>query len=125
MYARKGFAHLIDAFKYSCDGFYAMRNETAFRIELLLGVIVLPLAWLLPGMGLVWRVMLTLAWLALPTLEIVNTAIESVVDLVSPERHPLAKKAKDCGSAAVFCAGVANGIVWLAALWDCYISKWL
>ena len=125
MSSRKGLAHLIDAFKYSCDGFYARRNETAFRIELVLGAMAVPLAWLLPGMELVWRVMLTLAWLALPTLEIVNTAIEAIVDMVSPELHPLAKKAKDCGSAAVFCAGVANAIVWLAALWDCYVSEWL
>ncbi|MBQ4480411.1 MAG: diacylglycerol kinase [Victivallales bacterium] len=124
MYSRKGLAHLIDAFKFSCEGLYAMRNETPFRIELVLGVLAVPLAWFLPGMDLVWRVILTLAWLALPTMEIVNTAIEAVVDLVSPDWHPLAKKAKDCASAAVFCVGVANVIVWLAAFWDCYVRDW-
>ncbi|MBR6470901.1 MAG: diacylglycerol kinase [Victivallales bacterium] len=118
--SRKGFGHLIDAFKYSLEGLYAMRNETPFRHELLVGIVALPLAWLLPDLDLVWRVLLTLAWLSLPTLEIVNTAIESVVNMVSPEWHPLAKKAKDCASAAVLCAGIANVIVWLAALWECF-----
>ena len=125
MSSRKGLAHLIDAFKYSCEGLNAVWGETAFQIEMLVGLIAVPAAWFLPGMDLIWRVMLTLAWLALPTLEIINTAIEAIVDLVSPDWHPLAKKAKDCGSAAIFCAGIANIIVWLAALWDCYFCEWL
>ena len=115
-----GFKHLFYAAKYSMQGFQAMLGETAFQHELIVGIIFLPLAWLLPGMGLGWRTAMTIAWLALPTTEILNTAIEAVVDLVSPEFHPLAKKAKDCGSAAVFCVCIANAILWLAALWQHY-----
>ena len=94
-----------------------MLSETAFRHELLVGIIFLPLATL--GFG--WRVAMTIAWIALPTTEILNTAVEAVVDLVSPEFHPLAKKAKDCGSAAVFCVCVANAILWVAAFWHHYL----
>ena len=102
------------------QGFRAMLGETAFRHELIVGAIFLPLAWLLPRLGFGWRVAMTIAWIALPTTEILNTAIEAVVDLVSPDIHPLAKKAKDCGSAAVFAVSVANAILWIAALWHHY-----
>lgn len=49
--------------------------------------------------------------------ELMNTAIESVVNLVSPEVHPLAAKAKDCGSACVALAALAAGIAWIVVLW--------
>ncbi|MBR4518358.1 MAG: diacylglycerol kinase [Victivallales bacterium] len=119
--SRTGFYHLIDATRFSMAGLRAMLSETAFRHELLVGIIFLPLAWLLPSLGFGWRVAMTIAWIALPTTEILNTAIEAVVDLVSPEIHPLAKKAKDCGSAAVFCVCVANAILWIAAFWHHYL----
>lgn len=118
---RKGLSHLIHAFRFSMEGLWAMRKETAFLLELLVGIVAVPLAWLLPGLDLVWRVLLTLAWLALPTVEAVNTSIEALVDMVSPEWHPLAKKAKDCGSAAVMCAGIGNIVVWLSVLFKYYI----
>ena len=119
--SRTGFYHLIDATRFSMAGLRAMLSETAFRHELLVGIIFLPLAWLLPNLGFGWRVAMTIAWIALPTTEILNTAVEAVVDLVSPEIHPLAKKAKDCGSAAVFCVCVANAILWIAAFWHHYL----
>lgn len=48
--------------------------------------------------------------------ELVNSAVEAVVDLVSPEFHPLAKKAKDCGSATVALTAIAGGVAWLVVL---------
>ena len=117
---RKGLYHLIDATRFSMEGYKAMFTETAFQHELIVGIVFLPLAWLLPNLGFGWRVAMTIAWLALPTTEILNTAIEAVVDLVSPDFHPLAKKAKDLGSAAVFCVSIANAFLWLAALWHPY-----
>ena len=117
---RKGLYHLIDATRFSMEGYKAMFTETAFQHELIVGIVFLPLAWLLPNLGFGWRVAMTIAWLALPTTEILNTAIEAVVDLVSPDFHPLAKKAKDLGSAAVFCVSIANAFLWLAALWHHY-----
>lgn len=108
-----GVAHLRASAGYSISGIRAMLHETAFRHELICGVLELPLAWLLPGLGLGWRVGISLLWLTMPAMEMVNTAIEAVVDLVSPEYHPLAGKAKDLGSAAVFCTICANVFVWL------------
>ena len=113
----KGLTHFFHAASYSWDGFKALWPEAAFRQEVLLGVVMVPVAWLLPRLALVWRVLLTAAWILLVAAEAVNTAIEAVVDMVMPERHPLAKKAKDLGSATVFCLCVVNAIFWLAALY--------
>ena len=113
----KGLTHFFHAASYSWDGFKALWQEAAFRQEVLLGVILVPAAWLLPRLALVWRVLLTVAWILLVAAEAVNTAIEAVVDMVMPERHPLAKKAKDLGSATVFCLCVVNVIFWLASLY--------
>ena len=112
-----GFRHLWKATGYSLAGLRDMLKETAFRHELICGAVELPAAWLLPGLPLVWRLLLTLVWLSMPTLETVNTAIEAVVDLASPERHPLARKAKDLGSCAVFFAIVANVLAWACSVW--------
>ncbi|MGL4281856.1 MAG: diacylglycerol kinase [Albidovulum sp.] len=60
-------------------------------------------------------ILLALGLLVLVT-ELLNTAIEAVVDLASPERHPLAGRAKDCGSAAVVVAALAAGVAWMAIL---------
>ncbi|MCQ2396290.1 MAG: diacylglycerol kinase, partial [Lentisphaeria bacterium] len=78
-----------------------MFHGVAFRQELVIGVVAVALAWTLPGLDVFWGVLLTLCWLLLPTTEVLNTAIEDVVDLASPGIHPLAKRAKDLGSAAV------------------------
>lgn len=111
-----GFKHLMNSTRYSMAGLAAAWHETAFRHELLAGLVLLPAAWLLPHLTLLWRVVLTLTWMSMPALELLNTAIEAVVDLVSPEHHPLAGKAKDLGSAAVFVAICGNCLVWGAAL---------
>lgn len=54
-------------------------------------------------------------------MELMNTGLEEVVDLVSPEIHPRAKKAKDTASAAVAVTALAGGVVWALALWDVYV----
>ncbi len=113
----KGLSHLAASTKYSLQGLKAMAGETAFVHELVVGAVALPLIWLVVPRGLLGRTFMTVMWMLLPTLEVVNTAIETVVDLVSPQRHPLAGKAKDLGSAAVFCVCLINVVVWLAALW--------
>ena len=101
----QGVPHMISATRFSIDGFKAcFRHEMAFRQEMLIGlanlVAVLPLK--VPT-----RYAMIVIWLVLICAELLNSAVEAVVDLVSPERHPLAKRAKDCGSAAVFCVLVA------------------
>ena len=104
--------HFFRAFGYSVKGLRAcFRDETAFRQECLLaiphfiGLLALPLeTWV--------RVYLVLLWVILIVVELLNTAIEAVVNLVSPEHHPLAGKAKDCGSAAVFCILILFFLSW-------------
>ena len=113
----KGLTHFLHAATYSWDGFKALWKEAAFRQELLLGVVLVPAAWLLPHLSLLWRVLLTAAWILLLAAEALNTAIEAVVDMVMPERHPLAKKAKDLGSATVFCLCVVNVLFWGGAIY--------
>lgn len=113
----KGIGHIYKAAGYSWDGLKTMFVETAFRHEMLSAILLLPMAWLIPGLDLLWRVMLTFLWMSMPTAELINTAIEAVVDLVCPERHPLAKRAKDLVSAAVMMTIVANFLGWFAAFW--------
>ncbi len=109
-----GLSHLWHATCYTCGGLKAVVGETAFRHELLAGCLVVPVAWLLPLP--VWQAwILCLLWAGILVVEILNTALEAIVDMVSPEYHPLAKKAKDLGSAAVGLCLAVNGIVWLMA----------
>lgn len=95
--------HATLALKYSFQGFVAcFKNEVAFKQEVLLGIINLLAVVCLPLPLSVRLCMITL-WVLLICVELLNSAIEAVVNLASPEYHELAKCAKDYGSAAVFC----------------------
>jgi diacylglycerol kinase (ATP) len=97
-----GIARIAAATRYSMQGFaHALKHEAAFRQELLL---VIPLVAVLPFTSLTRLELLFVIALGVAVLvvEILNSAIEAVVDRVSLERHPLAGRAKDLGSAAVF-----------------------
>ena len=107
--------HIFAAFGFTLQGIAAaFRSETAFRLEILALCPVAVLAFVLfsPAVALG----LIAAWISVLALELLNTALESVSDLVSKDFHPLIKKAKDAGSASVFMGLVANGALWLAAL---------
>ena len=110
-----GFAHLIRSCKYSFNGFKEGCKEAAFRQELAFCIVVIPLAWLLPFPSM-HSAFLTICYLFLLTTELLNTAVEAVVDLASPNYHELAKRAKDLASAAVTCAITANAIAWLGCI---------
>lgn len=114
---RRGLMRLLYALRYSLDGLRAGWREPAFRQELVLGVVLLPAAWLL---GRTWAEMALLvgAVIAVWVVELLNTAVESVVDRIGPEWHALAKRAKDLGSAAVLLSLLFAGWVWGAALWS-------
>ena len=93
----------------------AFRDEAAFRQELALAVIVIPLGcWL--GRSGIERAMLVAPMLLVLIIELVNSAIEATVDRIGLERHALAGLAKDIGSAAVFMSFVLLGAVWLLVL---------
>lgn len=118
---KTGFKRLFNAFKYSCDGFRsAWMTEQAFRQESWLALAAIPIALLLPISWSQTGLLVFTAFLLL-VIEVLNSAIEAVVDRIGPEIHPLSKKAKDLGSLAVLLTLLANAIVWLAVLADAFL----
>jgi len=114
---RKGLTRLWNALGYSRDGLAAAwKNEAAFREEILLAAIAIPLAIFLGNSG-VDRALLVGSILLILIVEILNSAVEAVVDKASPERHELAKRAKDMGSAAVLLSLINAAAVWACVLW--------
>jgi diacylglycerol kinase (ATP) len=93
----------------------ALRDEAAFRQELALAVVVIPLGLWLGRTG-PERALLVAPVINLLIVELINTAIEAVVDRIGLEPHALAALAKDLGSAAVFMSFVLIGAVWLIVL---------
>jgi diacylglycerol kinase (ATP) len=113
---KTGVGRVWNAFFYSVDGFKAaFRHEDAFRQELLLTLICIPLAfWLEPGA--VGRALMIASLFLILIVELVNSAIEAVVDRVSLEKNHLAKRAKDIGSAAVLLSLVNAATIWILVL---------
>ena len=97
-YALKGLKDLIS-------------NETSFKIELVLVLILLPVLWLLP-MELWYKLLMFIALMGVPMAEAINSAIERVTDLVTLDYHEMAGRAKDAGSAVVFLSIVIFVVVW-------------
>ena len=113
-----GMTRLLRAFGYSFQGFrHAWREEAAFRQELILSLFVIPLGLYLGHSG-VERALLVSPMLLILVVEILNSAVEAVVDRSGTERHPLAGMAKDMGSAAVMLSFFLLGTVWLLVLSD-------
>ncbi len=112
---KTGFSRIISACVYSIEGLKtAFQGEAAFRQEMALFLLFIPLLILLPFSLVIKLVLLTANTIVL-IVELLNSAIEAVVDLVSPEYDILAKNAKDMGSAAVFLAVILASTVWLIA----------
>ncbi len=103
----KGITHFFKAFGYSIDGFkWVWQKEVAFRHDVLFGIITIAIVAFLTNFNIT-RIAFTLASvLILLITELLNSAVENVVDIVSPEYNILAKSAKDMCSAAVFIAVV-------------------
>lgn len=106
---------LVDALRYSFAGVRAALSEGAFRLELITAAIAIPVGLHL-GTAPAERALLVGSVLLILVVELVNSAIEATVDRVSTERHPLAKRAKDIGSAAVMLSLVNAAAVWLLVL---------
>jgi diacylglycerol kinase (ATP) len=114
---KKGLVRLWNATGYSRDGILAAwRHEAAFREEILLAAITIPLAFYLGKTG-VERALLVGSIILILIVEILNSAVEAVVDKASPEKHDLAKRAKDMGSAAVLFSLVSAAVIWACILW--------
>ena len=111
-----GLTRLIKAFGYSMAGLRAcFQHEAAFRQELMASVVIVPMGlWL--GQTGVERALLIGSWLLVMVVELLNSAIEAIVDRIGPEQHELSGRAKDIGSAAVLVAIVISAIVWILVL---------
>ena len=110
---------IISATKNSADGILVLLKEPAARQELIYGVVAL-LVLILLGSELYHLLIFTVLLLIIMAVETLNTAIEHVVDRVSPEISDFGKKAKDLGSAAVSFVLLATGLYWLYAVFAAF-----
>lgn len=115
---QRGLRRIINAFGYTVAGLRAcFRHEAAFRQELVLVALLFPLGLWLGGSG-VERALLAGSLLLIPLVELLNSAVEAVVDRFGDEHHKLSGRAKDLGSAAVFLSFLLVCCVWLLVLRD-------
>lgn len=115
--SKGGFGRLFNALRYSAQGFKAaFQHEAAFRQELLLVVILTPLAiWISRSIGEALLLIGTLVFVLI--VELLNSALEALADTITLEHHPLIGRAKDLGSAAVMLA-----IIFCTVTWLCIVS---
>ncbi|MGN5533215.1 diacylglycerol kinase [Acinetobacter sp. Lyrl_1] len=111
-----GLQRILNATSYSLAGFKAaFQNEAAFRQIILINSLLIPLSFFMPVSRVEQVLMIVVCLLAI-IVELINSAIEAVVDRVSMEQHPLSKNAKDMGSAAQFVALAIITLTWGACL---------
>ncbi|CAH1903788.1 Diacylglycerol kinase [Candidatus Nitrotoga sp. HW29] len=112
-----GLRRLVNALRYSLSGlFLAWRDESAFRQEAIFAIVLVPVAFMVP-VDVTQRVLLVASVMLVLMVEMINSSIEAVVDRISLDIHPLAKKAKDMGSAAVLLALMNAILIWAMILW--------
>jgi len=110
---KTGLRRLLNAFGYSMAGIKAAyKNEDAFRQEVLMAIVMIPLAFYLGETGLEKAIMIASVLLVI-IVELLNSSIEATVDRISLENHNLAKRAKDIGSAAVLISLINLAVVWV------------
>jgi diacylglycerol kinase (ATP) len=111
-----GWQRWVRAFNFSRKGFQAAwKNEAAFREEIIVAIFLIPASFWL-GTTSIERILLIGSILLVLIVELLNSAIEAIVDLVSPEFHELAGRAKDIGSAAVLIALMIASLTWFLIL---------
>lgn len=114
---QKGLMRIWYATRYSMNGLrLAVTQEAAFRQELCLYIVLLVVLFFLP-LPLVFKCVLLLVNTIVLLVELLNSAIESIIDMTSPDYHELAKKGKDLGSAAVFISLALVVVLWLYAIY--------
>jgi len=113
----RGLKRVINAWGYSIQGLRAGLSEPAFLEETLLACIMIPAAFWLGQTWLEISLLVAVVVLVLVT-ELLNTGIEAAIDRISLDHHPLSKRAKDVGSAAVMLALLLCGGIWAAALFN-------
>ena len=120
----KGLYRVYKASIYSMQGIKAAwKHEAAFRQETILMLLLTPAAFIVGNELTQQLLLLVLAWLVV-IVEILNSAIEAVVDRFGGEMHTLSGRAKDMGSAAVFITLMLNGVVWGAIIGRNWLGLW-
>ena len=110
---KAGFTRLVDATRYSSKGLRACwKHEAAFRQELILLLVLLPVSIFLAENPLQW-LLLVMPLVILLIVELLNSAVVTVVDRIGDDFHELSGRAKDMGSAAVFICLVLTGLSWI------------
>jgi diacylglycerol kinase (ATP) len=105
-------AHILNAFIWSMAGIKAAwKNEQAFRWEAAIVLLMMPVGLWIGRTAVEWALLIASAMSILIT-ELLNSAVEAVVDRIGPERHELSKRAKDLGSAAAFISMITAAVVW-------------
>ena len=113
---KTGLRRLMNAFGYSIDGtLAAFKHEDAFRQEVILSAILIPLALYLGQTG-IERALMIASIILVIIVELLNSSVEATVDRISVKRHKLAKRAKDIGSAAVFFSLINATVIWFLIL---------
>ncbi|MEJ2361331.1 MAG: diacylglycerol kinase [Gammaproteobacteria bacterium] len=112
-----GLTRVIHAFYYSMQGLAAaLRHESAFRQEVVLFLVLLPFAFWL-GQSALQYILLISSLLLVLIVELLNSAVEAVVDRIGKEHNELAGRAKDMGSAAVFISLANVVLIWAVIAW--------
>ncbi|EJD6400907.1 diacylglycerol kinase [Providencia rettgeri] len=119
----KGFTRVIKAAGYSLKGLKAAWvNEAAFRQESVAAVIAIIIAFLL-DISYIDRILLISSVVLVAIVELLNSAVEAVVDRIGSEYHELSGRAKDIGSAAVFVSIGLALFIWALVLWQRYFAS--
>jgi diacylglycerol kinase (ATP) len=117
-------ARLKRAFVVSINGMQtAWKGEEAFRQEVCVAIVAVPVAFLLP-ISLTLQFILAGSLFLILAVELLNSAVEAAIDLVTEDEHPLAKNAKDMGSAAVLVCIILAVLVWSVVLIPLLIKFW-
>jgi len=113
---KTGIKRLANAFTYSVAGtFAAFKHEDAFRQEVILSAVLIPLALYL-GQTVIEQALMITSILLVIIVELLNSSVEATVDRISVKRHKLSKRAKDIGSAAVFFSLINAAVIWFLIL---------
>ena len=113
---KTGIKRLANAFSYSVAGtLAAFKHEDAFRQEVILSVVLIPLAIYL-GQTAIEQALMIASILLIIIVELLNSSVEATVDRISVKRHKLSKRAKDIGSAAVFFSLINAAVIWFLIL---------
>ncbi len=124
-HSKKGLVRIWFAFLYSLNGLrFALTKETAFQQEACIYLILLVILFFLP-LSILFKCVLFFANTLVLIVEILNSAIESIVDMTSPDYHDYAKHAKDLGSAAVLMSITLAIVLWLCAVYLVLTGKGL